>query len=61
MIKLSKLYIFIGLIIGTIAAQAQEYVPSTGSVSRATTQFGNHDSLVSFRPLINEGKTAEAV
>ena len=61
MIKLSKLYIFIGLIIGASAAQAQEYEPWTGSVSGATIHFGTHDSLVSVRRLINEGKTTEAV
>lgn len=61
MLKQSKLYIFIGLIIGMSSGHAQEYEPWTGSVVGATIHFGTHDSLVSIRRLINEGKTSEAV
>lgn len=61
MLKLSKLYIIIGLLIGITPSYAQEYEPWTGSVTGATIHFGTHDSLVSIRRLINEGKTTEAV
>ncbi|MDG1996830.1 MAG: tetratricopeptide repeat protein [Emcibacteraceae bacterium] len=42
-------------------SSAQEYEPWTGSVVGASINFGNHDTLIRIRKLINEGKVIDAV
>ena len=63
--KLTKLYLFLGVVVGAgltlPPANAQEYEPWTGAIVGANIHLGNNDTLKSIRRLINEGKTSDAV
>lgn len=65
MSKLIKIILFLGVFASatsiTLEANAQEHEPWTGAVAGSTIHFGTHDTLISIRRMINEGRTATAV